>query len=470
MIQRACPTFLDSVRLDSKSWQERTSEIRSKLRFVSDQFVQSASHVVLELTGRTGGCRSIAGRPRNSNQRVSRFSRRLPLIFATDSILALQTRNSVRMVDLPPEIICNIVSLSVPPPRFENRDRANFLLPLCHLHSSLRRFVQHQLFKHPVLVGTEAIGLFVRTVETGDDFGGWVFSLRFGKPSGVAFVGAAHMLHRIIVSCNAVEELWLQHVPEIQWSTLVCAKRTSFLSSSASVVDKAADLRSLLCWGGSLIVNSTQPSEETSSLQKLENLSLGGISIITVPSLAQLFTPALLPSLCRLSVYLVYIDDVECSPAQHLSPVASQLRHLSLNPAVDGHSVLLAKCVNLVAFDCTIARDFLQSIPNPAPHPVRYFRFGFADQAAGVAASPAICRRAFEWGLVGTGSKVFLRETELVFVHGVMRVWFQSRGMQAEFLEGAASSSWDEEREDFAQSFWAFSRWVDAQEKGSIVA
>ena len=92
VIQRACPTFLDSVRLDSKSWQERKSEIRSKLRFVSDRLVQSASHAVLELTGRTGGRRSITGRARGLNQRVSRFSRRLPLISATDSILALQTR------------------------------------------------------------------------------------------------------------------------------------------------------------------------------------------------------------------------------------------------------------------------------------------------------------------------------------------------------------------------------------------
>ena len=91
-MQRARQPFLDSVRLDSESRQERKSEIRSKLRFISDQFVQSASHAVLELTGRTGGRGSITGRARDSNQRVSRFSRQLPLISSTDPILALQTR------------------------------------------------------------------------------------------------------------------------------------------------------------------------------------------------------------------------------------------------------------------------------------------------------------------------------------------------------------------------------------------
>ena len=82
----------DTLRAKSKSRQERGSEIRSKVRSTFDQFAQFDSHAALELAGRTGCYRSIAGRLRNSNQRVRRDSRRIPLISSTDSIRALQTR------------------------------------------------------------------------------------------------------------------------------------------------------------------------------------------------------------------------------------------------------------------------------------------------------------------------------------------------------------------------------------------
>ena len=69
------------------------------------------------------------------------------------------------MVALPLEIIYNIITISLPPSSRHNRDRREFLLPLCHVHSSLRRFVQRLLFSHVILYSRLSIAYFLDAVE-----------------------------------------------------------------------------------------------------------------------------------------------------------------------------------------------------------------------------------------------------------------------------------------------------------------
>ena len=225
------------------------------------------------------------------------------------------------------------------------------------------------------------------------------------------------------------------------------------------------DLRSLYCWGGSIHVDAHPDSESTPpSLQKLENLSLSGLSITTAPASPHFLTPTLLPALCRLSIHLVDIDDLGCSPSIHLSPVAAQLRHLSITDFTPPYPAFLAKCTDLIALDCTFS-----SLNSEQPRfhpPVRFLRFRYRDPNE-ILMFSLVLQRAVEWGLVGMGTKIF---------HGVTRVdqnrmdargvWVESfvhLGAELHFADGELSRSWVENREDFAGPFWDFSRWVDEQ-------
>ena len=71
------------------------------------------------------------------------------------------------MIDLPLEIIHNIITIDLPDVDApdEIREREEFLLPLCLLHSSLRRFVQRLLFAQVVLYDLEDVNRFLDTVE-----------------------------------------------------------------------------------------------------------------------------------------------------------------------------------------------------------------------------------------------------------------------------------------------------------------
>lgn len=147
--------------------------------------------------------------------------------------------DSKKRVQLPIELIQHIVTLSIPPPRFDNRNRCKFLLPLCLLTTTLRRSIQRELFRHPVLEGQDVVKLFLRTIEEGDEVvKGWITSLRFGRTAGVAFAYAEDDLRRILVACARVEELWLQNVADVRISSLAHAKRTCRVSSASSVILK----------------------------------------------------------------------------------------------------------------------------------------------------------------------------------------------------------------------------------------
>ena len=83
-----------------------------------------------------------------------------------------------KMVDLPLEVMQHIISISVPPPDIRNSDRAKYLLPFCHLHSSLLPIAQRLLFRHPVLLSLAAFEGFIQIVGRNAALGGIVQSVR----------------------------------------------------------------------------------------------------------------------------------------------------------------------------------------------------------------------------------------------------------------------------------------------------
>ena len=202
--------------------EEPKTEISSTLHFSSAQFARINSDAALALTGRTQHHWSIAGPTAKSNQRVGSNSRRLPANSAIDSFLAEQTRKQAGMVDLPLEIIQRIITITLPGPLANYRSRRRFLLPLCSLHSSLRRFVQRLLFVHPVLYGPYSAALFLDTVEgnqSGFDFGGCVKSLRMdGSWREATVEDTGRLFSRLCESCDAIEEIWIHSLENVNFA------------------------------------------------------------------------------------------------------------------------------------------------------------------------------------------------------------------------------------------------------------
>ena len=128
------------------------------------------------------------------------------------------------MLQLPLEIIHHIITISLPVSRYD-RQRRNFLLPLCRLHSSLRRFVQVVLFAHPVLYSPERIRLFLDAVETesedGFELGNCVQSLDIGL---IGAPEADGLLCRILAACRDVQEVWIDSLDYINLASFAQAK------------------------------------------------------------------------------------------------------------------------------------------------------------------------------------------------------------------------------------------------------
>ena len=126
------------------------------------------------------------------------------------------------MVDLPLEIIQRIITITLPGPLANYRSRRRFLLPLCSLHSSLRRFVQRLLFAHPVLYGPYSAALFLDTVEgnqSGFDCGGCVKSLRMdGSWRKATVEDTGRLISRLVESCGAIEEIWIDSLEDINFA------------------------------------------------------------------------------------------------------------------------------------------------------------------------------------------------------------------------------------------------------------
>ena len=214
--------FSDDLRCNSKLWEERKRRVRSKMRFTFDRFAQISLKTVLDLTRRTRNHWSIAGRTAKPNQRVSSISRLLPPNSATDSILAVQTRKQSGMPELPLEIIHRIITISLPRPLDNYSARRRFLLPLCSLHSCLRRFAQRLLFARPLFYGPDSVALFLDTVEgnrSDFDFGGCVKSLKMVGPWAEASEADADQLFsRLLDSCDAIEEIWIDSLENVNFA------------------------------------------------------------------------------------------------------------------------------------------------------------------------------------------------------------------------------------------------------------
>lgn len=126
------------------------------------------------------------------------------------------------MIELPLEIIQRIITISLPRSNEDYRSRQNSLLPLCTLHSSLRRFVQLLLFGHPVLDDRASAMLFLDTVEGNEpelDFGSCVQSLQMIGPWDEATEDDVDgLLVRIFASCGAIEEISLDSIENVNFA------------------------------------------------------------------------------------------------------------------------------------------------------------------------------------------------------------------------------------------------------------
>ena len=115
------------------------------------------------------------------------------------------------MDQLPLEIVQHIITAAIPPPNPFHDHRADFLLPLCYLHSSLRPILQRLLFAHPLIVDTTSLRLFLRSIEKGNvNLKGWVKSLDMGDYRRFDDTNVTQQLEMIIVSCPNITEVSLR--------------------------------------------------------------------------------------------------------------------------------------------------------------------------------------------------------------------------------------------------------------------
>ena len=139
------------------------------------------------------------------------------------------------MVELPLEVIHNIITISLPEPSFTNHLRFDFLLPLSHIHSSLTPFVKRILFSHPILRSEEAIASFLSAIEGDDEIQSSVKSLRIGRRrDGFAIETESKVTLRIIFSlCDRLEDVWARNLEKLDFAVFCGAKGRSRLSHTA---------------------------------------------------------------------------------------------------------------------------------------------------------------------------------------------------------------------------------------------
>ena len=127
------------------------------------------------------------------------------------------------MVELPLEIIHTIITISLPRSDPFDRARQDFLLPICHLHSSLRRFTQRLLFSHVTLDCPISLSLFLDTVEGRTEifnFGECVQSLQMGgcARGDLDTDEDAEELTRIIGRCGEMKEVTIHHLDRFNFA------------------------------------------------------------------------------------------------------------------------------------------------------------------------------------------------------------------------------------------------------------
>ena len=121
-----------------------------------------------------------------------------------------------RRTQLPLEIIYDIIGISVPPPRSSNRDRLDFLLPLCLVHRS---------FRHVILRLPHSVELLAAALEENSGFGRAIVSLRLGDPDNEEEPITVD-LARILVHCAELKEVWLFSVNRVYIKSLSLSPST----------------------------------------------------------------------------------------------------------------------------------------------------------------------------------------------------------------------------------------------------
>ena len=138
------------------------------------------------------------------------------------------------MVELPLEIIHHIVSVTLPKSSNVTREREDFLLPLCLVHSSIRRFAQRQLFTHPALGSQLSIDQFLYALEKYSDefdFASCVRSLWMGGfVEGVLIDDANYLLGQMVASCREIREVSLVNLVDIDFANFVQLKSERILT------------------------------------------------------------------------------------------------------------------------------------------------------------------------------------------------------------------------------------------------
>ena len=139
------------------------------------------------------------------------------------------------MVELPLEIIQDIITVSLPEPSFDDNLRFDFLLPLCHIHSSLTPYVKRILFSHPIQRSGEAIMSFLDAIDRDDEITNSVKSLRLGNRGCDFAIGSVtnKALSIILSLCDKLEDVWASNLENLDLAVFCGAKGRSHLSYTA---------------------------------------------------------------------------------------------------------------------------------------------------------------------------------------------------------------------------------------------
>lgn len=365
------------------------------------------------------------------------------------------------MVNLPLEIIHNIIAISLPQSELYNRGREEFLLPLCQVHSSLRRFVQRLIFSQISLKSSDALTRFLVTVEGQSetfDFGGCVRWLEWTELGGDA-TAADDWLRRIIDCCREIEEVRLI---DDRINLAILSKLSSgFVHSLLRHPSSPQELEfcSLRCHGADHIV--FQPAiGESGSLASLRDLVITDSTVSTSTS-ETCFTPANLPSLRLFSVDSTTFDAPLTCPS---TLFAADLRHLYF--AKDQLPLLLAtRRLRSLTYH---AHDHRLSFPNDhcfeTPLLAIRLHTNFTSEW-----EQGLLEFAVRSGLINTGTIVFF--AEMFESDGELngtKQWCHSNGMRVEWFDGELETRWRDAADVWTGGNREFTRWVDRRVEARI--
>ena len=265
---------------------------------------------------------------------------------------------------------------------------------------------------------------------------------------------------RVLAHCAGLEELWLAsmnrvYVRDLSLVASACRLSSPFISTDAP---GNAELHSLYCDDVGLWLDA--PDETPFSLPSLVNLGLISVDIYQETDERHIFSPAVLPSLRKLSLDMVLFDTAEYSP--RVESIAGQLEHLACDLHDDRSlQALLKACDRLIAFSYG-GGSAIPSDPLDFGVPLRFFRLDCAPGRTGsLDRSARDIVGAQRPGLLGKDSVVSLPWVRNSIAADCMRRLLLHRGCVSVLeCENGAGLSAEGER-SFNEAFWGFSRGVD---------